>query len=141
MVDPSTARTAINGIIAIETSSGRLQVRPTAIASRFPGAGARFAIIDIATLQPALDLLQPGSGTANEVWLAADSGAHERLLATKLDGAGFESVNVDRRSTRQTALATDPLSVVTLLILMSSALVAIVLGACAVVFGRGRGCK
>ena len=45
------------------------------------------------------------------------------------------SIKVDRRSTRQTALATDPLSVVTLLILMASALVAIVLGACAVLFG------
>jgi len=118
VVDPSTARTAINGIIAIETSSGRLQVRPTAIATRFPGASARFAIIDIDTLQPALDLLQPGFGTANEVWLAADTGAHERLLVTKLDDA-----------------ASDPLSVVTLLILMASALVAIVLGVCAVVSG------
>ena len=135
VVDPSTARTAINGIISIETSSGRLQVRPTAIASRFPGASARFAIVDIATLQPALDLLQPGSGTANEVWLAADTVSHERLLATKLNDAGFESITVDRRSTRQSALATDPLSVVTLLILMASALVAIVLGACAVLFG------
>ena len=135
VVDPSTARTAINGIVSIETSSGILQVRPTAIASRFPGASARFAIIDIDTLQPALDLLQPGAGTPNEVWLAADTGAHERLLATQLDDAAFHTITVDRRSTRQTALATDPLSVVTLLILMASAIVAIVLGTCAVVFG------
>ena len=135
VVDPSTAHAAVNGIIAVETSSGTLRVRPTAIASRFPGASARFAIIDIATLQPALDLLQPGAGTANELWLAADNGPHERLLATQLKDAGFDVINVDRRSTRQSALATDPLSVVTLLILMASALVAIVLGACAVVFG------
>ena len=135
VVDPSTARTAVNGVIALETSSGTLQVRPTAIASRFPGASARFAIIDISVLQPALDLLQPGAGTANELWLAADSGTHERLLATKLDDAGFASIKVDRRSVRQSALATDPLSVVTLLILTASALVAVLLGACAVVFG------
>ena len=135
VVDPSTARSAVNGIIAVETSSGTLQVRPTAIVSRFPGASARFAIIDIATLQPALDLLQPGAGTSNEIWLAADNGSHERLLATQLNDAGFDSIGVDRRSTRQSGLATDPLSVVTLLILVGSALVAIVLGACAVVFG------
>lgn len=135
VVDPATAATATDGIVTIETSSGTLHLRPSAVVSRFPGVGARFAILDIATLQPALDLLQPGAGTANESWLATDSAAHERSLAANLDGTAFDTIDVDRRTTRQTALATDPLSIVTLLILMSSALVAVVLGACAVLFG------
>jgi hypothetical protein len=135
VMDPVTASAEVNGIVAVETSSGTLRVRPTAIVSRFPGAAARFAIIDIDTLQPALDLLQAGSGTANEVWLSADSTAHERALAAQLDESGFDPILVDRRSTRQTALATDPLSVVTLLILTASALVAVILGACAVLLG------
>ena len=135
VMDPVTASAAVNGIVTIHTSSGSLQVRPSDVVTRFPGAGARFAIFDIATLQPALDLLQPSAGTPNELWLASDSAAHEALLAQRLDETGFDSVDIDRRSTRESSLATDPLSVLTLLILTASALVAIVLGACAVLFG------
>ena len=135
IMDPVTASAAVDGVVAVETSSGTLHVHPTVVVNRFPGVGARFAIFDIATLQPALDLLQPSAGTANEVWLAADTPAHERLLATALTDPGFDPIEVDVRSARQDALATDPLSVATLLILSASALVAIVLGACAVLFG------
>jgi hypothetical protein len=135
VMDPVTASAAVDGIVAVQTSSGTLRVHPRAIVDRFPGVGARFAIMDISELQPALDLLQPGAGTANEVWLASDTSAHERVLAAQLGDPAFESIQLDRRSTRQTSLATDPLAVVTLLILMASALVAIVLGACAVLFG------
>ncbi len=135
VMDPATARAAINGIVVAETSSGTLRLRPSVVVDRFPGAGARFAIVDIDALQPALDLLQPGAGTANELWLAADNAAHERLLAQHLDEPAFDTIEVDSRSTRQTALATDPLSIATLLILTASALIAIVLGACAVLFG------
>ena len=135
VMDPGTARNASNGVVVIETSSGKLRLRPSVIVDRFPGVGSRFAILDISSLQPALDLLQPGAGTANEVWLAADGPADEVALGAQLDGPEFEAIKVDRRSTRETALATDPLSVVTLLILTTSALVAVVLGACAVLFG------
>ncbi|MEP7113350.1 MAG: hypothetical protein ABI862_08800 [Ilumatobacteraceae bacterium] len=135
VMDPATARTATNGIVAIETSNGTLRLHPSSVVNRFPGAGARFAIIDVAVLQPALDLLQPGAGTANEVWLAVDTAANESVLAARLGDAEFESIDVDRRHTRQVDLSSDPLAVVTLLILTASALVAIVLGACAVVAG------
>ncbi len=135
VMDPVTASAAVDGIVAVQTSSGTLRVHPSAIVDRFPGVGARFAIMDISALQPALDLLQPGAGTANEVWLASDTSAHEGVLAAQLGDPAFDSIQLDRRSTRQTSLATDPLAVVTLLILMASALVAIVLGACAVLFG------
>jgi hypothetical protein len=135
VVDPVTASAAIGGVISVETSSGTLRVHPTAVAKRFPGVGSRFAIFDISTLQPALDMLQPSAGTPNEVWLASDTAAHERSLSEQLAGSGFDVIDVDSRSVRQAALATDPLSVVTLLILTASALVAIVLGACAVLFG------
>jgi len=135
VVDPATASTARNGLITIETSSGPLSVHPAAVVDRFPGVASRFAIMDIATLQPALDLLQPGAGTPNEVWLAADSATHERALATRLSDRTYDTIVVDRRSTRQDALATDPLAVATLLILAASAVIAIVLGACALWFG------
>jgi hypothetical protein len=134
-MDPVTASAAVDGIVAVQTSSGTLRMHPSAIVDRFPGVGTRFAIIDNSALQPALDLLQPGAGTANEVWLASDTSAHESVLSTQLGDPAFDSIQLDRRSTRQTSLATDPLAVVTLLILMASAIVAIVLGACAVLFG------
>jgi hypothetical protein len=135
IVDPATATSARGGIIVVNTSNGSVRLRPVAVVSRFPGLGTRFAVADIGTLQPALDLLQPGAGTPNELWLATDNSVHERALAAQLDKSGFANIDIDRRSTRQVALATDPLSVVTLLILTASALVAIVLGACAVLFG------
>ena len=135
VVDPVTASAAVNGIVTVETSSGSLRLQPTAVVSRFPGLGSRFMVVDIAALQPALDLLQPGAGTANELWLATDSSAHEHALAAQLDDAAFRVVDIDSRVARQTALATDPLAVVTLLILTATALVAMVLGACAVSFG------
>ncbi len=59
----------------------------------------------------------------------------ERALSERLSDTTFSSVDVDRRVARQTALATDPLAVVTLLILTASALVSLLLGACAVMFG------
>jgi hypothetical protein len=135
VMDPVTASAAVGGVVAVQTSNGTLRVHPSAIVDRFPGVGARFAIMDITALQPALDLLQPGAGTANELWLASDTSAHEHLLAARLGDPSFDSIKIDRRSTKQSSLANDPLAVVTLLILMASALVAIVLGACAVLFG------
>jgi hypothetical protein len=135
VVDPVTASAAVDGIVVVETSSGSLRLQPTAVVNRFPGLGSRFILVDIAALQPALDVLQPGAGTPNEVWLAADTKAHERDLAARLAETNFDVVDVDRRVDRQTALATDPLAIVTLLILTASALVAMVLGACAVSFG------
>lgn len=135
VVDPDTARAARNGVAVLETSNGTIQVHPIAVVDRFPGAGSRFAIIDVEALQPALDLIQPGAGTSTELWLAANSPANEKVLAGRLDRPDFASVAVDRRSARQTALATEPLAVVTLLILSASALVAVVLGAFAVLFG------
>jgi hypothetical protein len=135
VVDPSTAAAARNGVLVFETSNGTVQVHPAAIVDRFPGAGQRFVIADIDALQPALDLLQPGAGTATELWLAANSHANEQILAGRLAGDTYASINVDRRSARQTALATEPLAVATLAILSASALVAVVLGAFAVLFG------
>jgi hypothetical protein len=135
VVDPVTASSAVNGIIVIETSSGSLRVQPTAVVSRFPGLGSRFVVVDIDAGEPAMDLLAPGAGTPNEMWLAADDAGHERALAERMGESRFDTIDVDRRVARQTALATDPLAVVTLLILTASALVALLLGACAVMFG------
>ena len=66
---------------------------------------------------------------------SSDNSAHERSLAALLADNRFDTVDVDSRIERQTALATDPLAVVTLLILTASALVALSLGGCAVMSG------
>jgi hypothetical protein len=135
IVDPSTARAARDGVVIMETSSGTIRVRPVVTVQRFPGVGGRFAIFDRDALQPALDLLQPGAGTANELWIAADRSDHERQVAAALEAPRYGAIQVDARSERQHALATDPLSIVTLFVLAGSALVAVVLGALAVLFG------
>ena len=141
MVDPITAGAAVNGVVELETSNGSLRVQPAAVVSRFPGLGSRFVVVDIGAAGPAMDLLQPGAGTANEMWLAAGSRADERALSERLSDTTFSSVDVDRRVARQTALATDPLAVVTLLILTASALVSLLLGRVRGDVRRGRRCR
>ena len=88
VMDPVTASAAVNGIVTVERR-GVLQVHPRAVVDRFPGVGARFAILDIATLQPALDLRQPSAGTATIVARERHGRLTETLLAQRLTGRGL----------------------------------------------------
>ena len=75
----------MNGIVVVETSSGSA-ARPTG-GGRQPLPWSRREVRRSSTstpLQPAMDLLQPGAGTSNELWLAATLRHHERSLAASL---------------------------------------------------------
>ena len=136
IVDPVTAGTARNGVVTLDSADGRLLVRPIAIVERFPGVATRFAVVDIDLLQPAFDLVQPGFGTANEVWIAADDVAAERAAASALSADPALSVlEIDSRRERLTALRDDPLARSTLAILVGSALAAALLAGLALVVG------
>ena len=136
IVDPVTAGTARNGVVTLDSADGRLRIRPVAVVERFPGAAARFAIVDIDLLQPAFDLVQPGFGTANEVWIAADgAGAEQAAAAALAADPQLGVLEIDRRTDRLRDLEDDPLARSTLAILVGSALAAAVLAGLALIVG------
>jgi hypothetical protein len=136
IVDPVTAGTARNGVVTLDSADGRLRIRPVAVVERFPGAASRFAVVDIDLLQPAFDLVQPGFGTANEVWIAADGARAEGAAAAALAADRRLGVlDIDRRTDRLRDLEDDPLARSTLAILIGSALAAAVLAGLALIVG------
>jgi hypothetical protein len=70
-------------------------------------------IVDRAQLRLAFDLLDPGFGTATEVWLSVPA-AHEAQLAAALGEAPYDQLVMVRRTVVEDALASNPLSRFTL---------------------------
>ncbi len=127
IVDPYTAASAQGGNVVVDLPGDSRQVlRVAGIAKRFPGAGTRFAIVDISLAEPAFDRDQPGFGTANEIWIAAD-GADQRALATAFEQAPLKDLAVTRRTTIQERLSSDPLSRFTLGLFGIAAIIAALL--------------
>jgi hypothetical protein len=136
IVDPVTASAARAGVVILETSDGRLAVRPISVVQRFPGSPARFVVVDVDRLQPLFDLSQPGFGTANEVWIGAVRPGTESVVAAALAAdARLDVLQVSRRTEVLANLRDDPLARSTLAILVGSALAAAALAALALVVG------
>lgn len=132
IVDPSTAAAAQNGLVTIAfPNEARAVVRVVGVASMFPGAPRRFAVVDRSLAQPALDLLSPGLGTANETWIALAQPMNSHTAAT-LASAPFDTVTIQRRATIENRLRSDPLAVFTLGLFGVAALIAGALAAAAV---------
>lgn len=124
VVDPTTAASADNGLVTIDVpGQSRMTLRVAAIANRFPGAPARFAIVDRDDIGRAFDLLDPGYGTPNEVWLSVPR-ANEAQLATALRTAPYDQLVVSRRSSIERALRSNPLARFTLGLFAVAALIA-----------------
>jgi hypothetical protein len=131
IVDPTTAAGARNGLVSISVvNNARRVIRVAAIATRFPGAPARFAIVDRSLAQPAFDLINPGLGTANETWIAVNHD-EEPQLAQNLSEAPFTNLITHRRSVLERRLNSDPLSVFALGLFGVAALMAGLLAAAA----------
>ena len=127
IVDPYTAASAQGGTVVVNLPGDSRQVlRVTGIAKRFPGAGTRFAIVDIALAEPAFDRDQPGFGTANEIWIAADQ-ADQGVLATAFTRAPLKDLAVTRRTMIEQRLSSDPLSRFTLGLFGIAAIIATLL--------------
>ncbi len=132
IVDPGTAAAAQNGLVTIAfPNEARCVVRVVGVASVFPGAPRRFAIVDRSLAQPTLDLLSPGLGTANETWIALERPMDARVTAT-FASAPFDSVSVQGREAIEDHLRSDPLAVFTLGLFGVAALIAGALAAAAV---------
>ena len=131
LVDPLTASAATDGILVAETQGRTFEFRVAAVATRFPTLGSRFVVADGAVVGQAFNLAQPAYGTPTEVWLAAASRHGERALADALDRAPFDQLAIDRRADRLSGVRDDPLSRISLGVLIGSALLAGLLAAAA----------
>jgi hypothetical protein len=129
LVDPVTASAATDGIVTIDTSGSQIAFRVVGVAPLFPTASNRFIVTDVSHLRQHLDLAQPGFGTPTEVWLAADTSVHETALRRLLHEAPYQALKVDSRVERYDTLRTDPLSRMTLAVLLGSAALAALLAA------------
>jgi hypothetical protein len=137
IVDPATAAAAQNGSLVIDVPGPtRLTLRVAAVAHRFPGAPDRFIIVDRAQLRLAFDLIDPGFGTATEVWLSVPSG-NERQLAAALDRAPYDQLVVARRSVIENELNGSPLSRFTLGLFAIAGLIAGLLAIAAIHLATG----
>jgi hypothetical protein len=149
IVDPETYGLTSGGIVWIDAGQGRVPLRPVGSVRAFPSVLNRFAVTDAALLQPALDLIEPGLGTANEVWIghpvagsgqvdtpsngraARDQPASIRAaeLGRALADTRFADVTIGLRAEEQAQRSRDPLSRATLAILLLSSLTALMLAA------------
>ena len=127
IVDPTTAAAAENGNVVIDVPGPmRMTMRVAAVATQFPGAPDRFIIVDRGQLKRAFDLLNPGFGTATEVWLAVPKD-HEAQLSSALRQAPYDQLVMSRRSSIEATLHTNPLSRFTLGLFAVAGLVAALL--------------
>lgn len=114
IVDPATAAAATNGLVVVDVPGrSRMTMRIAGVAERFPGAPTRFMIVDRAQIQLAFDLLDPGFGTANEVWLSVTDGDEARVAAA-FERAPYDQLVVMRRAVIEASLRGNPLSRFTL---------------------------
>ena len=136
-VDPQTAREAHNGLLqlAIDPST-TVTARLVATLPRLPTAPGRFVLADRAAFAAALDLRDPGTNPS-EFWVLASSAVLDRALAAP----PFTQLTVTRRSALQADLDSDPVGRGARLVLVVVALLALAVGAVALillVFGERR---
>ena len=97
----------------------------------FPSILGPSVVVDRDALAVALHALQPGAGTANELWLDTPSRAQ---AAAALAAPPFDALDVESRAGLRHALDTDPLTHGTILLLLAATGIALLLGLLAVFF-------
>ncbi len=131
--DPGTAAAAAAGLLSLSTGAGPLiTARVVGLLPRFPTAGRSFVVADVHALADALDARDPGTGSVNELWLAAPTvGAQD--LARALTAPPFDLLRTDLRQAREDRLAGDPVARGATSLLIGSALLALVVALVALV--------
>ena len=133
IVDPITAAGAVDGVLDLDTGSGTLSVRVAGTVNRFPTLDTRFVIVDGPSYGLALNMLQPGSGTANEQWIAFN-GASRSSAGASMSGVEFRQLVVSDRVDIQSGLAGNTLGRSVVATFLVSALLAALLGALSMAF-------
>jgi hypothetical protein len=123
------------GRLALQIGGNTVMFRVVAAAPRFPSTRGDFVVADGATLESALNVVDPGSGFATEAWVNARDDADEARLRALLHRAPFDALQLDSRVERERALRGDPLSRGSLSMLALGAVAALLLALLAIALG------
>ena len=120
-----------DGNLAVQLPVGTVRLRVVGTVRHFPSVLGPAIVVDRDALAVALHALQPGAGTANELWLDTASPA---AVARALAAAPFDTLQVESRAGLRHTLDTDPLTRGTILLLLAAMGIALLLGLLAVFF-------
>ncbi|NUR73482.1 MAG: hypothetical protein HOU81_21905, partial [Hamadaea sp.] len=131
ILDPVTASAASGGRVQLSIQGAAPIVgRIVQVLPRFPAIGERFVVADVQALAGAMDAREPGTGSVSELWL---SSSDPDALRQNLAKSPFDQLTVRSRAQVEQQLATDPLAVGAAGLLWTGALVALGVGAVALV--------
>lgn len=105
MTDALTAAEAVSGRLTLILDGVGLPVRVVAATEQFPTLSGRFAVADGGALARLLDLRNPGTGQAGEVWLDLRPGA-----AIDSSAPPFDKLVVSSRADIESAARADPVA-------------------------------
>jgi hypothetical protein len=110
LADAETAKLARGGVIQLNIDpTTAIPGKVVAVLPRFPTMERRFVVADLPALSDALEGLQPGTGIATEVWIAAPP-SQQATLASALGHAPFTSLRVQLQAADRAYLRSDPLA-------------------------------
>jgi hypothetical protein len=126
LADPATATLAGSGPLRLDVGTGPLSAVVVGTLARFPTTGDRFIVVDRSALSAALDDTNPGSGAPWEVWV---DGAGTAALT----GPPYDRLTVTAQDVVRERIQADPVGQGTAWLLAAGALVALLVGAVALV--------
>ena len=128
LVTPRLAAAADErGLLPLQVAGERLPVRVVGTVRRFPGVDGQAVIGDGEALSAAVDLLRPGSGRVNEVWLRLRRSDAAETVDRQLAAKPFDVLAIDSRHALEADARRDPIAHGTLLALSVAAAVALAL--------------
>lgn len=126
LTDPATAAAAGPGPLRLNLGTGSVRAVVVGTLPRFPTTGDRFVVVDRTALSRSLDDVNPGSGAPVEIWV---DGADAAALAA----APYDGLQVTEQSVIRDRIAADPVGQGSAWLLAVGALVALLVGAAALV--------
>jgi FtsX-like permease family len=133
LASPAVANAAgADGELSLDLAGEQVPARVAAVARRFPGTSqgtfsGDFAIADRDVLGTALDVANPGVGTANEIWIEAATSDGRTRIAERLGRPPFDVLAVTEQHRVEESLRDDPLARAASLMLFAAAIIAVVL--------------
>ncbi len=132
LADPQTAAAAAHGQLSLGTELGSaVPAQVVGVLPRFPTTGEHFVVADVRALADRLDVLDPGTGSVQELWLRAAPG-QSGALAARLAAPPFDRLAVADRAQLRHELATEPLATGASSLLRTGALIGIAVAVVAV---------
>lgn len=128
LTDPTTAAAA-GPALRLDVGAGTIAATVVGTLTQFPTVPGPFLLVDAHALTDALDDIEPGTGPPREIWVSDSDPA----LPATLSAAPYDQLSVTLQSDVRDRLASDPVAQGSSWLLAAGALVALLVGAVAVV--------